>query len=300
MTVTTALREVRNAILDLQSSDFDTYDRPLKRLAATLRSTDLQQYTDQLKEGVDFDAFVAAANPGGGMAGSASLNWPTDRTQELGLTITLIERGAEDPDWFMNLAFHFYHGGNHAIASIRKLISSVLIPFNRDFTAWVEENTPRHPIARAEPSDLHRVFIVHGHDDAPRETVARFLANVGLDPVILHEQANRGMTIAEKLEANANVGFAVVLLTPDDVGRAKAEEQDRPRARQNVILELGYFVGRLGRERVCALQRGDLEIPSDYMGVVYTPFDDGGGWRQSLARELQAASYEIDWNKVMR
>lgn len=300
MSVKTALREIRNAVLDLQSSDYNTYHRPLQRLAAALRSDDLQQYADRLRENVDFDAFLAAADPGGGMAGSASLNWPTDRSQELGLTIALIERGAENPDWFMNLAFQFYHGGQSVVSSIRKLISSVLIPFDRDFAAWVEENAPRNSIAQPEPSDLRRVFIVHGHDEAPRETVARFLTTVGLDPVILHEQANRGMTIPEKLLANADVGFAVVLLTPDDVGRAKSEEQEHPRARQNVILELGYFVGRLGRERVCALLKGSLEIPSDYMGVVYTPFDDGGGWRQNLARELQAAGYEIDWNRVMR
>jgi predicted nucleotide-binding protein len=300
MTVKAALREVQNAVLDLQNSDFNTYHRPLQRLTAVLRSADLAQYTAELREGVDFDAFIAAANPGGSMAGSASLNWPTDRPQELGLTIALIERGAENPDWFMNLAFQFYHGGQSAMASIRKLISSVLVPFNRDFAAWVEAKAPSISTPQPGPSDLRRVFIVHGHEEAPRETVARFLATVGLDPVILHEQANRGMTIPEKLAANANVGFAVVLLTPDDVGRAKSEEQERPRARQNVILELGYFVGRLGRERVCALLKGNPEIPSDYMGVVYTTFDDGGGWRQSLARELQAAGYEIDWNRVMR
>lgn len=300
MSVKTALREVQNALLDLQNSDYNTYQRPLQRLAAALRSNDLEQYTDRLIKGVDFDAFVSAANSGGGMAGSASLNWPTDRLQELGLTIALIERGSVDPDWFMNFAFRFYYGGQSIIASIRKLISSVLIPFNRDFAVWVEASAPKNSIAQPEQSDLRRVFIVHGHDEAPRETVARFLEAVGLEPVILHEQANRGMTISEKLRANANVGFAVVLLTPDDIGRAKSEEQERPRARQNVILELGYFVGRLGHEKVCALLKGSLEIPSDYMGVVYTNFDDGGGWRQNLARELQAAGYEIDWNRVMR
>jgi len=86
--------------------------------------------------------------------------------------------------------------------------------------------------------------------------VARFLLEVGLEPVILHEQANRGMTVVEKLQANANVGFAVVLLTPDDEGKSSTEGQLKPRARQNVILELGYFVGLLGRDRVCALRKG--------------------------------------------
>lgn len=144
-----------------------------------------------------------------------------------------------------------------------------------------------------------KVFVVHGHDEGSREAVARFLTQIGFEPIILHEQANRGRTVIEKVEAHSDVGFVVVLLTPDDEGCAKGGTLV-PRARQNVLLELGYFVGRLGREHVCALQRSDLEIPSDWRGVVDEPFDTSGGWKQSLARELQAAGYEIDWNKVMR
>jgi len=96
----------------------------------------------------------------------------------------------------------------------------------------------------------------------------------------------------------AGVGFAIVLLTPDDEGFKKGETP-KPRARQNVVLELGYFIGRLGRERVCALIRGNVEIPSDFGGVVYEQFDESGGWRQALGRELQDAGFEIDWNQVM-
>jgi predicted nucleotide-binding protein len=149
------------------------------------------------------------------------------------------------------------------------------------------------------PADLsNKVFIVHGHAGEPREAVARFLARIGLDPIILHEQANQGKTIIEKFEAYASVGFAIVLLTPDDIGGAVGGAQ-QPRARQNVILELGYFIGRFTRGRVCALKVGDLELPSDIFGVVWTPFDTGGAWKIALAKELQAAGYEIDWNKVM-
>lgn len=143
-----------------------------------------------------------------------------------------------------------------------------------------------------------KVFIVHGHDDHAREAVARFLEKIGLQPIILHEQANQGRTIVEKVEAHGDVGFAVVLLTPDDEG-CKRGESPSPRARQNVILELGYFIGRLGRKSVCALKRDDLEIPSDFGGVVYETFDASGGWKQALGRELHDAGFEIDWNKVM-
>ncbi|MBJ9756647.1 TIR domain-containing protein [Burkholderia cepacia] len=144
-----------------------------------------------------------------------------------------------------------------------------------------------------------RVFVVHGHDGEARETVARFLTKLGFEPIILHEQANQGRTIIEKFEAHGDVGFAVVLLTPDDEGRVKGGEL-QSRARQNVVLELGYFIGKLGRGKVCALKRGELELPSDYLGVVWEKMDDGGGWRQALGRELQAAGHVIDWNMVMR
>lgn len=299
MTSKSALRELNNAVIDLQAADYNTYVRPLKRLAATLTSDDLEPFTQKLKERVDFDAFLAGASHGG-MVGSASLNWPTDHEEELGLAIILIERGAKSPEWFLGLANEFYYGGTKFIESIRKITASVIIPFARDFATYVEHSVPTANISPPEPTDFHRVFIVHGHDEAPREAVARFITKMGLEPVILHEQANRGMTLVEKLEANGNVGYAVVLLTPDDRGRGESEEEERPRARQNVILELGYFLGRLGRKRVMAILQGEVEIPSDYMGVVYTRFDDGGAWRQRLARELQSASYEIDWNRAMR
>lgn len=143
------------------------------------------------------------------------------------------------------------------------------------------------------------MFIVHGHDGEARETVARYLEKIGFAPIILHEQANRGRTVIEKVEANSDVGFAVVLLTPDDEGCKKGETPE-PRARQNVLLELGYFIGKLGRDRVCAFQRGKVNIPSDFAGVVWTAMDESNGWKQELARELSAAGYTIDWNTVMK
>lgn len=142
------------------------------------------------------------------------------------------------------------------------------------------------------------MFIVHGHDDGARESVARFLEKIGFEPIILHEQANQGRTVIEKVEAHGDVGFAVVLLTPDDEGSKRGGAIEY-RPRQNVLLELGYFMGRLGRERVCALKKNDLEIPSDFAGVVWEDMDTSGGWKLSLARELQAVGHHVDWNKAM-
>jgi predicted nucleotide-binding protein len=165
--------------------------------------------------------------------------------------------------------------------------------------AEARASNPSEGEPEATQTYARSIFIVHGHDEGARETVARFLEKVGFEAIILHERANRGRTVIEKVEANGDVGFAVVLLTADDEGNARGEPP-KSRVRQNVLLELGYFLGRLGRSRVCALKKGDPDIPSDFAGVVWEPLDDAGGWRTALARELQAAGYEIDWNKVMR
>jgi hypothetical protein len=154
-------------------------------------------------------------------------------------------------------------------------------------TGILRDASPRTP--------SNRVFVVHGHDEAAKESVARFLTQLKLDPIILHEQPNGGRTIIEKFEAYADVGFAVILMTPDDVGgSAKDPQKLSKRARQNVILELGYFAGRIGRQRVCALHKPELEIPSDFQGVVFVPLDEAGGWKVKLAQELTEAKISID------
>lgn len=148
-------------------------------------------------------------------------------------------------------------------------------------------------------TNTNEVFIVHGRDNEAKETIARFLENLGLTPVILHEQPNQGRTIIEKFERHAQVGFAVALLTPDDVGELQDKRNDlKPRARQNVVFELGYFLGRLGRERVCALIKGNVEPPSDYDGVVYISLDDRG-WKMDLIRELKNVGFDVDANRAL-
>ena len=161
-----------------------------------------------------------------------------------------------------------------------------------------QESAPMSAPGRRS-SKPRKVFIVHGHDAGAKEAVARFFEKLEFSAVILSEQANSGRTIIEKIEAINDVSFAVVLLTPDDVG-SKAGQATQPRARQNVILELGYFMGKLGRPNVCALVVGDLELPSDISGVVWTRFDpETNGWKQALAQELQTVGFEIDWNAFM-
>jgi predicted nucleotide-binding protein len=141
-----------------------------------------------------------------------------------------------------------------------------------------------------------KVFIVHGHDNEAKLEVARFIEQLKLSPIILHERPNSGQTLIEKIETNSDVGFAVILYTPCDVGRAKTEEKYNERARQNVVFEHGYFIAKLGRENVCVLLKDGVEKPSDIDGVVYEPMDTSGGWKLVLARELKSAGYAVDMN----
>lgn len=147
---------------------------------------------------------------------------------------------------------------------------------------------------RRESRQTNKIFLVHGRDERMRDAVARFLHAQSLSPVILSEKPNEGRTIIEKFEQEADVGFAVVCLSGDDLGKLSTESDWKPRARQNVILELGYFVGRLERRRVCALLKGDLELPSDVVGVGFVQFDENEGWKLKLGRELKAAGYNVD------
>lgn len=151
----------------------------------------------------------------------------------------------------------------------------------------------------APTPDLTKVFIVHGHDSEAKSVIARFVEKLGIEAVILHEQPNKGRTIISKFrEEAADTGFAVVLMTPDDLGKAKDAAELRPRARQNVVFELGFFIGALGPDRVVALVKGGIERPSDFDGVVYISLDNSN-WQMELARELKAAGYDVDLNKVI-
>lgn len=159
-----------------------------------------------------------------------------------------------------------------------------------------QENTSAKHIS----SDLTQVFIVHGHDSETKEKVARFVDKLGLKAIILHEQASSGQTSMEKLEIYSKVAFAVVLLTGDDVGGvADSTDNMRPRARQNVVFELGYFIGRLGRGLVVALLKDDVEIPSDFAGVVYVAVDNADGWKLKLAQEFVKGGLPINLEGVL-
>lgn len=141
-----------------------------------------------------------------------------------------------------------------------------------------------------------KVFIVHGRDNEAKQEVARFIEKIGLESIILHEQASAGLTIIEKIERYSNeADFALVLYTPCDFGRGAHEgnQQPKKRARQNVVFEHGYLMAKLGRENVCALVKGEIETPNDISGVVYVGLDGNGAWKAEIAKELRACGYDI-------
>ncbi len=144
------------------------------------------------------------------------------------------------------------------------------------------------------------VFIVHGQDEAAKHAIARFVEKFNLKATILDEQASKGQTIIDKFEEYADkAGFAIVLLTPDDIGAPKDKQGGlKDRARQNVILELGYFLHKLGRKRVRVLHKKEVELPSDIHGIVYVPMNNPNDWQLKLAKEMKQVGLPVDLNKL--
>lgn len=160
-------------------------------------------------------------------------------------------------------------------------------------------NKPEDKTNIIEKKYSNKIFIVHGHDDSAKNELARFIEKIGLKAIILHEQASGGNTIIEKIEEYANiVGFAIILYTACDKGKSKKEDDLKDRARQNVVFEHGYFVGKLGRNRVIALNKENIETPSDIDGVLYISMDSAGAWKTQIVQELKTAGYTIDANNI--
>lgn len=186
------------------------------------------------------------------------------------------------------------------ITSALATISSAIREYEDYELSTPNSNTSLETSPSSErTSNLTRkIFVVHGHDNEMKLEVELFLKDIDFEPIILHKQASAGDTIIEKFERNADVSYAVVLLSPDDVGAAKDKQDSlQPRARQNVVLELGYFIGKLGRTHVFPLKRQSVEIPSDFSGVVYVSFEED--WKMKLIQELKHLGFEVDANKTL-
>ncbi|PRY42166.1 putative nucleotide-binding protein with TIR-like domain [Geodermatophilus tzadiensis] len=156
------------------------------------------------------------------------------------------------------------------------------------------------PREKSALSEKKTIFLVHGNNIDVRNDIETQLHRWKLVPdteiIVLDRQANMGQTLIEKFEKHAgDAGLAIVVATPDDVGRKKTATDDEPRARQNVIYELGYFNGLLGRASTIVMNAG-ITQPSDIAGLVYIKYEQGGSWAWELARELKARRFHSpDW-----
>jgi CheY-like chemotaxis protein len=203
-----------------------------------------------------------------------------------------------------------------ARADIRGRIPVVLITASEDVVplvaaAQLRDGAPIIPMLKRDLVDgahrliqqlvPRRVFVAFGHDPDAKNAVEDCLKLLGLRPVVLASEPSKSDTIIEMLERLSDVSFAVILLTPDDEGKSKSEKGLRQRARQNVVLEWGYFVGKLGRNKVAVLCKNDgppLDLPSNSGGVLWKEMDPDGKWRERLADELNAAGIHVDAKRV--
>lgn len=157
------------------------------------------------------------------------------------------------------------------------------------------------PATLALPPRTKRVFVVHGRDEVAKTSLEVFLHEIGLEPIVLHRQADEGMTIIEKFEKHSDVGYAFILLTPDEVaylasedGKPDDQKTKEYRARPNVIFEFGYFVGKLGRSRVCCLYTGNVSLPSDVSGMIYKRYERSiEEVAYSVIKDLKASGYSV-------
>lgn len=155
--------------------------------------------------------------------------------------------------------------------------------------------------ANAPGNFSNEVFIVHGHDEKAKNELEIFLSEIGLEPIVLHRKPDEGQTIIEKFEKHSQVGFAFILLTPDEIAYLKSQDElpDKKRvkewrARPNVIFEFGFFVGKLGRSRVCCLYTGNVTLPSDISGMLYKKYTNSiEEVAYGISKELKAKGYKL-------
>ena len=259
------IKKLKYAIDDLKFADQNTFDQYIKKLSSILKSTDLNKLSERLLSLIDLEEFLEKGDASkGSMAGSCRLDWPIETKLELGIKIALTHFFAENSKNAINFAYSYYYSANNITRNLQNMTGHIYPSFYRDFTEFIKQELGEFMPASEESSVevvtsvqhnyARKVFIVHGHDNEPKLEMARLLEKLDFEAIILHEQINKNRTIIEKIEANSDVGFAVVLLTPDDHGGMSGKDSS-PRARQNVILELGYFIGRLGRERVAVFKK---------------------------------------------
>lgn len=289
------LRSLATKIEELSHVEFDEAQDRAVRIGRLLRTKPLSTFVSQLTRDLDIEDFLKRTDQSGGsMLGSSSYQWPESDDDKLGMSLLLALHFSDTPSDILEHGCDIF-GETNFNQGVRRIYTNVYIPMERDLRDYISRETGNRSPFELPSTDQQsdRVFLVHGHDDGMKHGTARFLENIGLTPVILHEQVNRGATIIEKLEANSDVGFAIILMSADDEGRVKGGDTWEGRPRQNVTLEAGWFMGRFGRNRTTILKKDSMDIPSDLQGLVYLSYDPNGAWKLDLIEELRAVGYNV-------
>lgn len=238
------------------------------------------------------------------------LNQPSDETYGKKLYIEITSRYDSIISGFGNGLYNYYADqhfydpeicGDSLLHNLRVLHGKMVAYQAKKYSPVATvNNSLKH--SESDVKDNKKVFVVHGHDNEAKQELARVLEKSDFEAIILHEQPNAGKTIIEKIERFSDVGYAIILYTECDKGRDKniPVDQEKNRARQNVVFEHGYLIAKLGRDRVCALVKGDIETPGDISGVVYVPMDENGAWKMKLAMDMQDVGLPVDMNKFCR
>lgn len=257
------IQYLQNAIDDIsaiQLGDYETKDRIFKRLTMYIRRV----------FGEDSDYLIELRNTAFSPIGVARIS---------------------EDDYSRESTIAWLGGKKEWINTLKTIIEEVTT------FGYSEDNLSVDKERELKPSN--KIFIVHGHDGEMMHDCARFIEKLELEPIILKEQPNEGRTIIEKFEDYSDLDFAIVLFSDDDVGKAKEEDELKPRPRQNVVFELGFFIGKLGRKNTVVLHKvvENFEMLSDFQGVIFHSYDEG--WKMKVAKELKAAGFNFDPDKLL-
>ncbi len=265
--------------------------------------SNLGQLERLLEEGSKFTfANFSDGSHGAIYGGNDSPEWLAWKTRVSNAIHSILEKNSAPVALLMRASEIRTEGnGEDNFRSQKSLMLSALQETTKAVLDDVFGESKQQKSASSSGALSNRNFVVHGHDHATKTELEVFLTGLGLEPMVLHRQPDQGHTLIEKFEHHSDVGFAFIIFTPDDIAY-KADEDTLSdsrrkkefRARPNVTFEFGYFVGKLGRRKVCCLIKGDVARPSDIDGLVYKPIPESiEAIGYSIIKELKAAGYTI-------
>jgi len=275
-------------IRNVQNANMKTFGSEVSHLFEHLNS--------EIKDNQVYDKYLKEREHWKDWPGEDTGQWSLPTTFEdakslvFNLYYTIGKLGEEGYSLPMDLTYSQHGNIDNAIHDFNK---QFLDYFKKVLNEIITAN-PEIEDNKVEKIKGNTVFIIHGHDNGLKTQIQLLLTRAGVNNIVLHEQPDKGRTIIDKLvEESSNSNYAIALLSPDDMLFDGSK-----RARQNVILEIGYFIGRLGKERVRILKKGDIEIPSDLQGILYENFDSSGAWKMKLCKELIAVGIYVDIETV--